>query len=527
MENKKGQEKGKKPYVLCICDGWGLREETADNAIKQASTPSWDRFQRTYPHTSLGTSGADVGLPEGQMGNSEVGHMSIGSGRIILQDLPRIHDAIQKDQIRQNPVLIRSIESVMNHRGRFHVAGLLSEGGVHAHQDHLFHLLEILAETKQTVFVHAFLDGRDTPPCSALKPLKQLIEKIASYEHIHLASIMGRYYAMDRDKRWERISEAYHAMVKPSKEERVDDWCARIEKAYDDGITDEFMPPFVSKDYQGMEHGDGFLLTNFRADRARQIMHALVSPRWEHFSRAMQVHFSTVVGMMPYDDALKPYVQSIFDSEIVQHSFPEVISDAGLTQLRIAETEKYAHVTFFFSGGREELFEGEERVLIPSPRVATYDEKPEMSAYGLTERLVQEIHRGAYDVIIVNFANPDMVGHTGDMQAAKKAVEVIDRCLNKLEEAVLAMNGYMLITADHGNVEMMSDPITGEPHTAHTTNPVPLILVGRQLHHVALKSGRLADVAPTLLDLMGYEKPDVMTGKSLLIRNKEMNGKHE
>lgn len=515
MTNKNTEQEGRKPHVLCICDGWGVREEKEHNAIALAHTPNWDRILKNYPHTTIGTSGTDVGLPEGQMGNSEVGHMSIGSGRIILQDLPRIDRAIQDNQFVSMSALTSFMGKVVKENGAFHVAGLLSPGGVHAHERHLHHVLAILAPLERPIYVHGFLDGRDTAPTSAIDSVKKLLAIIEPHANIMLASLAGRYYAMDRDKRFERTEKAYRAMVHADGE-KISDWCERIQRAYDDGITDEFMTPLLDSDYPGMSDGDGFFFTNFRADRARQIMHALVMPEWEHFSRGKAIHFSDVLGMMPYDDLLKPYMHVLFGSDSVPKTLAEIMEAEGKTQLRIAETEKYAHVTFFFSGGREKEFEGETRVLIPSPKVATYDLQPEMSAYRLTERIVQEIHSGRHDLIIVNFANPDMVGHTGKLDAAILSVEAMDRCFGELENAVLATGGVMMITADHGNIEMMHDVDTDKPCTSHTMNPVPCVIVGEGMSHLAMRKGRLADVAPTMLELMGIEKPEEMTGASLI-----------
>lgn len=505
-----------RPVVLCILDGWGHREAADANAIALARAPNWRRLSETCPQTLIETSGLAVGLPDGQMGNSEVGHMNIGAGRVVMQDLPRIDDAIQKGEIATNPELKKLADASR----RVHLMGLLSPGGVHSHQDHMLALARALTDAGVEVLVHAMLDGRDTPPESAA-------EFLADFENglpqgARVATITGRYWAMDRDKRWDRVQIAWHAMVHAE----VADFGtaqAALADAYEAEETDEFVKPRRVGGYDGMKDGDGLLMANFRADRAREILTALLDPHFDGFDRPGLPRFAHALGMVEYSDALNEYLCAMFPSEELPDTLGDVVARAGLKQLRIAETEKYAHVTFFLNGGQETQFDGEDRILIPSPDVATYDLQPEMSAGEVTDRLVETIHAGETDLIVVNFANPDMVGHTGVLDAAIKAVETIDTSLGRLAEAVEAAGGAMLVTADHGNLEMMLDPETGQPHTAHTTNPVPLTLVGGRAG-VSLQPGRLADIAPTVLHLMGLPQPDAMTGSCLIAQGTAAGG---
>jgi 2,3-bisphosphoglycerate-independent phosphoglycerate mutase len=506
-----------RPAVLCILDGWGWRPDAPDNAITRAKTPNYTRLLGECPHALLATSGRAVGLPKGQMGNSEVGHMNIGAGRVVAQDLPRIDVAIEEGSLATRPALVDLITKVKVAKGAVHVMGLLSPGGVHSHQDHIAALVRAVSDAKLPVFVHAFLDGRDTPPKSALEFLRKFTEAVGALPGVRLASLSGRYYAMDRDSRWDRVAKAYDAIVE-AKGARFADETAAVEASYADGLTDEFVLPAVIGDYAGIADGDGLLFANFRADRAREISLALLDPGFDGFKRARVPKFAAASGMTEYSDRLNTMMTALFPTADVRGTLGEIVADLGLKQLRIAETEKYAHVTFFLNGGREDRFKGEDRIMVPSPKVATYDSQPEMSAFALTGKLEEAIASGKYDLIVVNYANPDMVGHTGIMAAAIAAVETIDACLGRLAAAVERAGGVLLITADHGNIEMMKDPVTHAPHTAHTTLDVPIIVVNAK-HRGALKlgNGSLADVAPTLLDLMGLAKPGAMSGHSLLV----------
>jgi 2,3-bisphosphoglycerate-independent phosphoglycerate mutase len=506
-----------RPALLCILDGWGWRENHAeDNAIAAAKTPNYTRLLNECPHALLATSGGAVGLPKGQMGNSEVGHMNIGAGRVVAQDLPRIDVAIEDGSLARRPVLLDLIDKVKTAKGGVHVMGLLSPGGVHSHQDHIVALVKILSQSGVPVFVHAFLDGRDTPPKSAKGFIEKFFNDIDGLAGVRLATLSGRYYAMDRDKRWDRVEKCYDAIIDASGR-RFDDAFAALETSYADDVTDEFVVPCILGDYAGANDGDALLFANFRADRAREISAALLDPGFDGFNRTRTVTFGAAAGLTEYSEALKPLMTAIFPPEDVRETLGEVIAEHDLKQLRIAETEKYAHVTFFLNGGREDVFEGEDRILVPSPKVATYDHKPEMSAYQVTEKLEAAILSGTYDLIVCNYANPDMVGHTGVMSAAIKAVDTIDECLGRLVVALEKVGGVMLLTADHGNIEMMKDPVTHEPYTAHTTLDVPVVAFGAP-KGTKLENGRLADVAPTVLELMGLPKPSQMTGHSLIVR---------
>lgn len=510
-----------RPVILCILDGWGHREEADHNAIAAANTPNWDAMLQHYPHGTINASEGDVGLPDGQMGNSEVGHMNIGAGRIVMQDLPRIDAAIANGSLASNKTLGAYIKKLKQSGGDCHLMGLLSDGGVHSHQNHIIALAKLVAAAGVHVWIHAFLDGRDTPPRSAKDYLHTLHDAIEPNENIQLASICGRYFAMDRDTRWDRVQKAYDLLVN-GKGASAEHALSAISRAYEEDDTgDEFVQPYVLEGYDGMDDGDGILMANFRADRARQILHALLDPTFNGFKRKRVVSFTATAGMVEYSFELNKLVPALFPAEVLNNMLGEIIANAGLTQLRIAETEKYAHVTFFMSGGREEPFKGEERILVPSPDVATYDLKPEMSAYDVTDQLVDAISNQRYDVIIVNYANGDMVGHTGDMNAAIAAVEAVDTCLGRLVEAVKSVNAAMIITADHGNVELMQSQTSGQAHTAHTLNLVPFVCVSNTLkeQQFPIREGRLADLAPTVLQLAGLDKPVEMTGESLLPNN--------
>src|SRR5215470_8291178 len=500
-----------RPVMLVIMDGWGWREDPADNAVRQARTPAFDHLWASCPHTLLHTSGKDVGLPPGQMGNSEVGHLNIGAGRIVMQDLPRIGDAIVSGGISRAPALLNLIERLQQSGGTCHLMGLISPGGVHSHQDHAVALAKILAEADIPTIVHAFTDGRDTPPRMAEKYVEDLNGELPP--SVRIATVCGRYYAMDRDNRWDRVAKAYNAVAE-AEGSHFPDARSAIADAYSRDISDEFIPPAVMGSYSGMRDGDGVLCFNFRADRVREILAALVDPAFAGFARRRTVRIAVAVGMTQYSKELDVLMQPIFPPQNLSNVLGEIVAAAGLTQLRMAETEKYPHVTYFLNGGREDSYPGEDRIMVPSPKVATYDLQPEMSAPELTDKALEVIAYGKYDLIVLNYANPDMVGHTGILSAAIKAVEVVDTGVGKLAKAVHEAGGALLITADHGNCELMRDPETGGPHTAHTTNPVPLLLMGAS--DVSLSEGRLSDIAPTLLELMNLPKPVEMTGVSLL-----------
>jgi 2,3-bisphosphoglycerate-independent phosphoglycerate mutase len=505
-----GSKQKRRPVMLVVLDGWGWREETTDNAVRLARTPTFDRLWANGPHAFLRTSGGDVGLPPGQMGNSEVGHLNIGAGRVVMQDLPRIGEAFESGEIRRAPALAGLIDALKKTGGVCHLLGLVSPGGVHSHQDHAAGLARILAGAGVPTLVHAFTDGRDTPPQSAADDLQRLAAALPP--QVRVATVCGRYYAMDRDKRWERVAKAYNAVVE-SQGPRFSDAQAAIADAYAHQLYDEFIVPAVIGDYRGMRDGDGVLCFNFRADRVREILGAMLDPKFDGFPRQRVVRFAAAVGMAQYSDALDALMTTIFPPQSFPNILGEVVANAGRTQLRMAETEKYPHVTYFLNGGREEPYVGEDRIMVPSPKVATYDLQPEMSAPELTDRAVDAIRSGKYDLIVLNYANPDMVGHTGSLAAAIKAVETVDAGLGRIADAIAQSSGALLVTADHGNCEMMRDPATGGPHTAHTTNPVPLLLTG---DGAALADGRLADLAPTLLALMKLPQPKEMTGCSLL-----------
>ncbi len=500
-----------KPVVLCILDGWGYRDETAYNAIAQANTPVWDTLWTTCPHALLRTDGLSVGLPQGQMGNSEVGHITLGAGRVLMQDLPKIDHAIESGELAQNPTLNAHIEALKKSGGTCHLMGLCSPGGVHAHMDHMTALAKIVTQAGVPVAVHAFTDGRDVAPKSADSQINAFQSMLP--DGATLATLSGRYYAMDRDKRWERVELAYRAIVQ-AEGEKGENAAAVIAQSYQADITDEFIKPTVITGYKGMTSGDGILFANFRSDRAREILEAILNPDFTAFSRPA-LSIATAVGMVEYSSQHTAWLRAIFPPKQLTDVLGEVVSRAGKKQLRLAETEKYAHVTFFFNGGEEKVYDGEERLLIPSPKVATYDLQPEMSAQDVADKCAEAIRSCTFDLIILNFANPDMVGHTGIMTAAIKAIEAVDQGLGKICDALEAVGGTMLITADHGNCEELWDAETESPHTAHSLNPVPVVLFGGQ-KGAMLQDGSLADVAPTLLELMNIPVPASMTGHKLL-----------
>jgi 2,3-bisphosphoglycerate-independent phosphoglycerate mutase len=501
--------------LLVILDGFGYRESTEHNAIAGAHTPNWDRLWHDAPHTLISGSGLDVGLPEGQMGNSEVGHMSLGSGRIVYQSITRIDKAIADGEFDTNPVYLQAIDQAVAHHKAVHILGLLSPGGVHSHQDHLFAALRLAARRgAKHVFLHGILDGRDTPPRSAESSLMAAEQVFKEMGVGRIATLHGRYYAMDRDNRWDRIEASYRLLTEGAAQQQASSALDALQQAYARGEDDEFVLPTRIGEGGVINDGDTVIFMNFRADRARQMTQALTDPDFQGFVRPRTPTIN-MVTTTEYAASLPCPVA--FPPDGIEDSIGEVVAKAGLRQLRIAETEKYAHVTFFFSGGREQAFPGESRVLIPSPDVATYDLQPEMSAKEVTDALVEAIEQQRYALIVVNFANGDMVGHTGQYDAAVKAVETLDECIGRLESALLAHNGQALITADHGNCEQMLDTASGQKHTQHTTERVPLVYIGPNHLRLDPKGGILADIAPTLLDLMAIDQPTAMTGRSLLV----------
>lgn len=507
----------RKLTMLMILDGFGINEKTEGNAVKLANIPNLNEILKSNPNTIIHTSGLEVGLPEGQMGNSEVGHTNIGAGRIVYQDLAKITKAIEDGDFFSLPEFVKAIENCRKNNSKLHIMGLLSDGGVHSHNRHLYALLEMAKRRDfENVYVHCFLDGRDTPPASGEGYIAELEEKMKEKGIGQIATLSGRFYSMDRDKRWERVSKAYDALVN-GVGEKANSAISAIEESYQKEVFDEFVKPTVITNKNGepvtkIEDGDSVIFFNFRPDRAREITRSIVDKNFDGFeTKKMDTYF---VCMTPYDETM-PNVEVAYKKEEIKNTFGEYISSKGLKQLRIAETEKYAHVTFFFNGGEEKQYEGEDRILVPSPKVETYDLKPEMSAYEVTDKVVEAIKSEKYDSIILNYANPDMVGHTGNIEAAIKALEAIDECVSRVVKAINEVGGILLITADHGNSEQMIDYKTGEPYTAHTTNPVPLAIVGIP-NNKKIKEGRLADLAPTMLDLMGLEKPNEMTGESLI-----------
>ncbi|MFT6333234.1 MAG: 2,3-bisphosphoglycerate-independent phosphoglycerate mutase [Lentimonas sp.] len=504
----------KKPVLLCILDGWGIGDENAsDNAIARARTPNFDQILRKFPHSKIGTSGLDVGLPEGQMGNSEVGHSCIGSGRIIFQDLPRINNSIKNGDLEKNENLKALIIACQKTNNVCHLMGLFSDGGVHSHQNHILFLATTLAKNNINVKLHCFLDGRDVAQKSAINHLENLQNQIKNYPEIEISTLSGRHYAMDRDTKWDRIEKSFQAIVN-SDAEKFNNPIEVIKESYAQNVNDEFLVPVANENYHGMKDGDTLLVANFRADRIRQISESLLDENFNGFN-AKKISFSATVSITSYSDKLDQYFSVLFPSIEINNSLGEILEKQGLTQLRIAETEKYAHVTFFFSGGQEDEFKGENRIMVQSPSVRTYDLMPEMSAKKVGEELQNAIKSDKYDFIVVNYANPDMVGHSGAFDAAVSACEIIDEQLGNLRDLILKQDGIMIISADHGNIEDMVDDF-GNPHTSHTTNLVPFILVGNKVDNIKLQNGRLCDVAPTILNLMNVQQPAEMTGKTLI-----------
>ena len=517
-----------KPIILTVLDGWGYRAETAGNAIALAHKPNYDRLLRDFPNTLIHTSGPFVGLPEGQMGNSEVGHLNIGAGRIVQMDITRVDQLISSGEFLRQPLLLEAME-----RGRsrqLHLIGLVSDGGVHSHIQHLFALLRIARENGvKNVFVHCFMDGRDTPPNSGVGFLGQIEKKMREYGVGRIASVSGRYYAMDRDNRWDRIEKAYRAIAHGDSEVKFNDAVAAVRASYENGVTDEFILPVVisSETAPGkpalprctVHDDDAVIFFNFRADRARQMTRALAEPGFDKFSDPNRPRNLAFVAMSQYEKTW-PWLHYVLAPEKIEHILAGVFADLQFKNLRVAETEKYAHVTYFFNGGVEKPFSGEERTLVPSPKVPTYDLKPEMSASGIADTVIHAVEKGEFDAIIMNFANADMVGHSGKLEATIKAVEAVDDCLGRLYQALRPRGGAWIITADHGNAETMIDPATGGPHTYHTTNPVPFILATEDGRLQLQPGGSLRDIAPTLLGVLGVPEPREMTGRDLRVRRK-------
>jgi 2,3-bisphosphoglycerate-independent phosphoglycerate mutase len=514
-----------KPIVLTVLDGWGYRAETKGNAIALARKPNYDRLLKDFPNTLIHTSGPFVGLPNGQMGNSEVGHLNMGAGRIVQMDITRIDQLISSGDFAKQPLLLKAMERGRSHQ--LHIMGLASDGGVHSHLNHLYALLRMAKESKvEKVFVHCFMDGRDTPPESGVEYLQQIEQKMREYGVGQIASLCGRYYAMDRDNRWERVEKAYRAVVHGDAEAKFADPIAAVRASYEKGVTDEFVLPAVIT--MAAEPGktpapravvrdeDAVIFFNFRADRARQMTKALVEPGFKEFSDPGRPKNLFYVGMTQYEKTW-PWLQYLLAPEKLENILANVFAAMHFKNLRCAETEKYAHVTYFFNGGVEKPFPGEERVLVPSPKVPTYDLKPEMSAAGVADAVIKAIEKGDFDAIIMNFANADMVGHSGKLEAAIKAVETIDECLGRLFQSLKPRGGAWIVTADHGNAETMIDPVTGGPHTYHTTNPVPLILATENGKLQLKDGGSLRDIAPTLLGVIGVAEPGEMTGHDLRV----------
>ncbi|MCK5374836.1 MAG: 2,3-bisphosphoglycerate-independent phosphoglycerate mutase [Alphaproteobacteria bacterium] len=506
----------RKPVVLCILDGWGIGDGSQYDAIKSAKTPCFDSMMENYPNTTLTACGLAVGLPEGQMGNSEVGHMNIGAGRVVMQFLPQISKAFADDKVKDYNA-VKALISQLKESGKVcHIMGLLSDGGIHTHIEHISALAKIMGDAGVKTCIHAFTDGRDCNPETGKGFIAQTMLDISAYENISLSTICGRYYAMDRDNRWDRVKPAYDAIVL-GKAETSNDPLTVIQKSYNSAVTDEFIEPVVLGDYEGIKPGDAIIFANFRNDRARELLQAMLFDDFNAFERENgKPEISKALGMVEYSDELNPLMETLFLPVEHKKLFGEIVSAHGLKQMRMAETEKYPHVTFFFNCGREEPYEGENRILVNSPKVATYDLQPEMSAPELSEKLFEVIRADKHDVTIVNFANTDMLGHTGNLDAAKKAAETVDGILCTLQKLVLEKGGILLITADHGNADQMLDPNTNGPHTAHSMNPVPFIIIGAE-DGLSLNKGKLADIAPTMLHFLGIKQPKEMDGICLII----------
>ncbi len=522
MASQTSSKREKKPLLLCILDGWGIGDESNPyNAIAQANLPNYNRILKQYPHSHLETSGLAVGLPEGQMGNSEVGHMTIGAGRVIYQDLPRINQAIKNGDLSKNADLLALIDDLKKSHKACHIMGLMSDGGVHSNQDHLIFMAKFLAKNGVKVFIHGFLDGRDVAQKSAINYLNKFFDEVKDYPNINIATLSGRYYAMDRDNNWDRIKLAYDSIMDAKNRCLKGDGnraeaISIIEDSYKNHIFDEFLMPCTTSVYNGIEHDDCIISCNFRADRIREISLALLDDQFKNFA-TKKINFAHKLAMTEYSVHLNQFYKILFPPVEIKNSLPQILENQGLKQLRIAETEKYAHVTFFFSCGQEKEMRGEKRILIKSPAVATYDLKPEMAAFEVGEKLKAALESDEFDFIIVNYANPDMVGHSGDITASIKACEAIDKQLEMLEKIILEKNGIMLISADHGNIECMRDG-DNQPHTSHTTNPVPFIIIMQNARNYKLTNGSLSDIAPTILSLMNIWQPSEMTGQNLITK---------
>lgn len=502
-----------KPVVLCILDGWGLSDTTAGNAVALGDTPNFDRLMADCPNATLTTHGRDVGLPTGQMGNSEVGHTNIGAGRVVAMDLGQIDLAIEDKSFFDNAAILAFIDKLKATKGSAHLLGVISDGGVHGHIEHVLSAVEMIAGAGVPVVLHAVTDGRDVAPKSADIYMKTLVDRLPAGARV--GSVVGRYFAMDRDNRWDRVEKAFRVMVNGTAEQTADSASAAVTAAYERGETDEFIAATRIGEYAGARDGDGFFCLNFRADRAREILMAVGAPEFDGFDSGPRPDWAGLLGMVDYSKTHDTFMTAAYPKKVVQNTLGAWVAAKGLTQFRLAETEKYPHVTFFLNGGKEAPEVGEDRYMAPSPKVATYDLQPEMSAGEVSDNLVKAIETG-YDLIVVNFANPDMVGHTGDLEAAKAACHAVDSGLGRALDALKKAGGAMIVTADHGNCEMMIDPESGGAHTAHTLNPVPVILVGGPADATLRSGGRLADLAPTLLGLMGLELPEEMTGESLI-----------
>jgi 2,3-bisphosphoglycerate-independent phosphoglycerate mutase len=508
MENKK-----KAPIILCIMDGWGINKDINYNAVAQAKTPNVDNLSKKYPFSTLEASGEHVGLPVGQVGNSEVGHMNLGSGRVVMQTLPRINQAFENNEIKLNKNF-NEFTKIHNQNNTVHLLGLCSDGGVHSHMNHIISIAKLLDKKNIKTVIHIFSDGRDSSPLQIGDIIKRFEKSLP--KSIKIVSLIGRYFSMDRDNRWDRIKKSFDLITYGIHDRKSENICSAIKLAYENGETDEFISPTVLGNYSGIQNGDSLLMVNFRSDRVRELLTSFLDPNFNEFEKKSNTpFFSNSLGMTEYSEKISTYMKSIFSSNKIQDTLGEIVSKNNLKQLRLAETEKYPHVTFFFNGGKETVFPGETRVMIPSPKVSTYDQKPEMSAHDVEAELIKAIELEIYDLIIINFANPDMVGHTGKLNAAIIAVETIDKAIGNIKKALDQTNGMMLLTADHGNCEVMIHEKTKTPHTAHTCNKVPLILISKN-NNLKLNNGKLADIAPTILDLLKIEKPISMNGKSLL-----------
>ena len=510
-----------KPVVLCIMDGWGLNHKKKNNAVALAKKPNYDYFLNNFPNSKLQASGRFVGLPEGQIGNSEVGHMNLGSGRVILQSLPKINFAFKQKTIEKNKNFVQFLKNHPDNK-TIHVLGLFSDGGVHSHKDHIIEISKLLSKNKKNFCLHLFSDGRDASPYELGENIKSLAKDLPSFGKI--CTLIGRYYSMDRDNRWERIKKCYDLIVEGRSDYKFNNIIDATKSAYKRKETDEFISPTIVGEYTGVNNGDSLLIVNFRSDRVRQLLDSLLNPDFKHFEREKKlIPFKNSIGMWEYSEKLNKFMKCIFKNEVLKDTLGEVISKSGLSQLRLAETEKYAHVTFFFNGGNEKKYINEDRIMIPSPRISTYDLKPEMSAKKIEEKLVFSIKNHKYDLIIVNFANPDMVGHTGNLASAIKAVETVDSSIGNLKKAIDKTHGVILLTADHGNCEIMWDEKKNSPHTAHTANTVPLILISSKKNNnfnkVILKDGKLANIASTILEILELPPQKYMESYSLISKN--------